>query len=528
MTRALLLLALLATACEPAPAGGRPSEPLSGTVAGGRRMLLGVLASNGTIHWAGPTREDGSFAIEVVAPPRLVSLVAVDPSDPRRMFLARVELDGPTGSSSMGLVGARREALSVPVDVDAQTSADYVVRQATGTLDDPGPLLPDPAAAASAIAAGWDDSALCEGRLRDDGALAELAMVRAGSLEARFDAHAMGSGSLEERLAAAAHDISSSVTSSNQLSGLAQGAIVLTLANTLAVRAEVNAITGFEGGGFLPVEDPRDALDRQDLGNAALLILGGGAGNCREKGIAGAFAATRFPELRQVAIVAVRQSGRVNDHAVAVGCTGDPGVWSLGAWGGAAEGVVPPEAFTAGCYVIDPWTDRVGPLTPEYVAADGWQETFDVLPIDLGAPTTPRTPPAEPFGTCVPGEPEDPCAPFVLEDEPLVAAPPEATHCTFTSAFPNPFQFDTITYCYAAYGPGRTWIYDNCTSPGVLGEGSCPAAAGACRDPSQRIGSGGLSLEAWNDFRSDEGLARAEADCEEAGHVWIAPWIPDL
>lgn len=98
--------------------------------------------------------------------------------------------------------------------------------------------------------------------------------------------------------------------------------------------------------------------------------------------------------------------------------------------------------------------------------------------------------------------------------------PREASHCSFTSAMPNPFQYGSVTYCYAAYGPRRTWIYEMCS--GSLGEGSCPAAAGACLDHGQRP-VGGLALEAWTEL-DDAGHARARADCEAAGNEWIAPW----
>ncbi|MBX3273688.1 MAG: hypothetical protein KF729_25715 [Sandaracinaceae bacterium] len=97
----------------------------------------------------------------------------------------------------------------------------------------------------------------------------------------------------------------------------------------------------------------------------------------------------------------------------------------------------------------------------------------------------------------------------------------EAAHCSFTSAMPNPFQYGSVTYCYTAYGPLRTWVYDMCS--GALREGSCPAAAGACLDRAQRA-RGGIALEAWTELDA-AGFERARTDCVNAGKEWIAPWL---
>ncbi|MBZ0119202.1 MAG: hypothetical protein K8H88_19565 [Sandaracinaceae bacterium] len=68
-------------------------------------------------------------------------------------------------------------------------------------------------------------------------------------------------------------------------------------------------------------------------------------------------------------------------------------------------------------------------------------------------------------------------------------------------------------------------VWENCTAPLVPGEGSCPAAAGACVDPSQLRT--GMYVRAWNPLDA-ENLAQAQADCEAEGKTWVAPWVPDI
>lgn len=141
-------------------------------------------------------------------------------------------------------------------------------------------------------------------------------------------------------------------------------------------------------------------ISRSDLEAAVAIILNAGSsgygyGNCGEKGLAGAYIASLFPEFKQVAHVSVMRPRSLPPwddvpHAFAIACQDND--WDLiRLLDKRNENIpFPNELFTSSCMLIDPWgaiTGRVEPITRDLLSYLKWHSVESVMKVDLTPPS---------------------------------------------------------------------------------------------------------------------------------------------
>jgi hypothetical protein len=205
-----------------------------------------------------------------------------------------------------------------------------------------------------------------------------------------FDKYVNEEGALILRVKKAQDHATKNVTSLNQATGfrIDEGTAVLTSLSLVRTRAALRLLLGEEFGirGGLT----KKTITREELEYAADIIVNpngitGGYGNCREKGIVGAYIASRFSEFKQVAYVAAETELYSQPHGFAVACQADENVWDINQLLEIWEAGVPvPEGlYQADCMIIDPWAGITKELTPEVTASLKWKWIEHVMKVDL-------------------------------------------------------------------------------------------------------------------------------------------------
>jgi len=466
-------------------------------------MWILVQGIDGSTWGRGATAVDGTFSIPLTVPAGGTRALvgAVDPSNPERYALSVIDLQPNTVSAELfsgevARLGVSSKADTLPQTVrtrlDADSTADAVVRQMSGAINDPVPVLgPAELAGISALSdeLGIDPPDLCSVGPSEIAILADVPISPGGG--DFFDAVAQGDGDLMSRLREVQQRISTRVASFNKfnvdrnfwLNG--PGAFLGVAATRIAVKARTSlSITGFG----------KDRISIDELKAAADLIFDAGFGNCREKGLTGAFAATSFSEFRQVAAVSVDSTTFNGTHSIAIACTGGSSVFDLSTYDDIKGDVAPDAIFDADCYVIDPWLDETVPLTREYVREKGWTDVPVVMIVD--SRTSPSGPSTGGADVCVVNNDTspDPCDAFVIPDEFLATPPPgPVTGGNLLGGCMDDglLVCDTLfgadisgpLFEEACEGGGNTWIDGPC--PEANSFGACTLFAG--NDLAQRI-----------------------------------------
>jgi hypothetical protein len=205
-----------------------------------------------------------------------------------------------------------------------------------------------------------------------------------------FDKYVNEEGALILRVKKARDHATKNVTSLNQATGfrIDEGTAVLTSLSLVRTRAALRLLLGEEFG--LRGGLTKKTITREELEYAADIIVNpngitGGYGNCREKGIVGAYIASRFSEFKQVAYVAAETELYSHTHGFAVACQADENVWDINQLLEIWEAGVPvPEGlYQADCMIIDPWAGITKELTPEVTASLKWKWIEHVMKVDL-------------------------------------------------------------------------------------------------------------------------------------------------
>lgn len=372
---------------RPISVQGQASLP-NYTPPGALMVLVGGV--DGTLYGSAESELDGSFIVEAEVPEGIVRVLvhAVDPTNPEAFASASIALNPSAILGANPLEGVRPQNAQTGTDVltdvrvNAQSMAELMVLSSSGDLDRSVDSLPsEDQAAATRIAQMLDSTTM---RMCSVGPSAEVTDVLQGVMKRRplqntfqkeFDGFVFQPGSLLERLRAGQKKITMFVGSANQPSSDPLTAIT-EVVGTVGVRTALWATspvltrTGFYGNGEVAL---------QELGRIANFHLLGRAGNCRGKGLMGAYLATRFPEFKQVAAVAVESEKFYDAHVVGIACTEDKSVYNINDYIAFGKVDIPPKMLKAGCYVIDPWDDKTELFTQEYVKAQQWKKINDSL-----------------------------------------------------------------------------------------------------------------------------------------------------
>ncbi len=403
----IFLIAFISTGCGSSGGGGdnnggdngggdnnTSKTIISGTVtlpgytpAGSLWMVVDGL--DGNIYGSGPSKTDGTFSIETSIPPDNgnVLLYAVDPNNPEAGAMAYVSLEKNINGQA---VSVSNEATNL-VLVNAKSTAEVYVSMVNGLT--PPEFSPEDVAMVNKIADEMliDPPSFCAVDKTPlnaiDKNLYEQFIEQAGKSRSvvgeYIDKYVNEAGSsLILRAKRAQNDISKNVTSLNQADGwrIDEGTAIATTINVLRTRIMLEFVLGDGLFGGLT----KESVTLEELDDAAGIIIGvfgkngfiGGAGNCMEKGLAGAFIASRFKEFKQVALVAVESPQWSQPHAFSIACQKDVNVWDLQnvISKRSANEPIPNGLFDAECMVIDPWLGITKELTPDTVKDLKWQE----------------------------------------------------------------------------------------------------------------------------------------------------------
>jgi hypothetical protein len=452
-----------------------------------------------------------------------------------RFVLVLVEAVDAEAARLRGGGPARAERV-ISSRVDSGTTVEVIVRHLSGSVDDPAAALTP--AEVSAIAALQSDFEATPPSLCSVGPseIAVLADVPAGPGGGEFfAAAAAGDGDLLQRTREVQERISVRLASFNRLNLdrnvwlNGPGSFLGVVGARLAVKAGTSlSLTGFG----------KDRIGLDELRRAANVTYDLGFGNCREKGLTAAYAATHFSEFKQVAAASVDSTTFHGTHAIAIACTQDSAVFDLSTYDDLLGDVAPDALFAADCYVIDPWpwlgvTER---LTRDYVTQQGWTDVPELMMVDVA--TSPPGPSTGGPDVCVidgdtsPGQ----CTPFEIPPE-LLPEPMPIPGGDLLGACTSPGSF----VCNMFYGAEVTEpsLRDACTQSGATWiDGACPASGshGACT-----LFAGDPYLQRTFVFYDDPSLTPEEQAEEAADHqadclaqpaegggpgVWTSPYVP--
>ena len=440
----------------------------SADVPGGSPPFWIVVEGQGGAHLgAGASDASGRFELAVARPDEgaVVLALAVDPDAPEHMAIAAIELMRPRSSGA--------DVVAPPAVIDARSTSEVLLRDARGgTAAVAGD---DDAARLDAMARSLEQTAppMCSGSVGGEVAAALVAAseARVPTVRGRFDQHVAGAGTLLERLRAAQGDITDSVASANQFNTYQ----VLTLGmNGMGgihrTRWNIAALTG------LPTDGLTRELTKNQLEVASQVSLDVGWGNCREKGMLGAYAASRFPEIKQIAVVGIESSKYRGSHAVAIACAKDSTVYDLDTYGSSLESdaLYPAKMIEAECIVIDPWVGTTDPVTRELIEREKWTLVLDVA---IVRDASPALPPPTVFEPCMKEGDGRRCEPFPLPTKP-VDEPPSQPGFELLGGCGNVEDF----FCANFYGhaasreqiqgacqEGNTWYATGCPASGAYG-----------------------------------------------------------
>lgn len=347
-------------------------------------LWLVISGMDGTPYGWGMSAVDGSFAIAARVPSGtpLVFVHALDPANPEAMTVSRLLLEAavPPAAQAHETVATREgptgEERLIGVAVHAQSTAEVAVLRAAGKANTPLGTLSTPqeldAAARMAQIQMSEFVPQCsvDASAAISDVLQSVIPPDATSVQARFDRFVAGDEPLLERVRNAQEEVTHTVSSANQFTGLVSGLGVGAAVGIRQTRNAIASATPLQGDGFSIA-----VLPLQDLEKAVQITMDNQWGNCREKGLAGAYIASRFEAFKQIIVVGIEAGGFLASHALAIACTEDASVYNLAFFGDPLNDnpMAPTEMLAAGCMVIDPWLGETVPFTRNYVEAQQWQ-----------------------------------------------------------------------------------------------------------------------------------------------------------
>ena len=401
-----------------------------------RSLALLVDGLDGNIYGAGISDPDGNFSIKTSIPKgtRRVLVYAVDPNNPEFYVKAYVDLDESSNESKSlsGPLGSRISSKNGPITsiktdvtttLDARSLAesivsDYSARQKSDFTQTEWDAV---STITNALRDGTYNHRLCstEQNPQINALLKTLAQNThfLPDIRLKIGSFVQGQGDLITRLRRAQKYVTDSVTSSNYKTtrgaGITNGigglviiglgfpaigwGVFLTSAGKMMYdEFHVDQTRNFLDSLNLPSlrGDTTGWISRLDLELAATIIVDvWGYGNCQEKGIAGAYIASRFNEFKQVAHVVSEtdlyeiRDGDFAAHSFSIACTENESKYNIEDLSVAPiiDGWVKPpkEFFSAGCYLVDPWAGKVELITEEMVASERWHNILHVMKVDL-------------------------------------------------------------------------------------------------------------------------------------------------
>jgi len=397
-------------------------------------LALVVDGLNGSVCGGGMSDRDGNFSIKatITKDIKRVLVYAVDPNNPEYYVTAYIDLDennksnGLSWPESAGIYKSEPPKNSdITINIDAGTLAESLVSDYSGLgkKDFSQEELDAVFTLSRALTEGTYSSRLCsqEQDLQIDSLLTSLSTNRnrAPSIPAIrkiIDSYVQQPGDLITRVRRAQEYATNSITSSNYKvrrgapATVGLGAMVLYGLGYLSGPVGWS-ILGISAVGIAytetSVNSVRNKIKRFDIGSlraeqfswisqseleaAIEIIFTSGYGNCQEKGLVGAYIASRFDEFEQVAhIVSLTDKysiGGAAEHSFSIACTGKESVYDIENLLSAKiyNGLVnpPQEFYSAGCYLVDPWAGKVELLTKEMVASERWQNLSQVMKVSL-------------------------------------------------------------------------------------------------------------------------------------------------
>ncbi len=357
------------------------------------KTLVLVSGSNNQSFYAGAIDPDEKINIEFKIPATetylLISAVVAD--NPEAFTMAFINLEEDIASNKtfnnnklVRKPDSRDSSINLfPVRIDAESTAEVLVRNSTGKLgtDEADVLSPNELAVKKVIQTELlkSNPQFCSVGAPPEvnSQLRELSSSRVVTIRGRFDEILSQPDKLSlDKLKEAEQIAASNVWSDNRIPiwNPLSPSVKSARAAIKAVAPDVITLDGFEIG----------TISFNDLELIAQIIMDQGWGNCREKAIMGAYIASRLNEFKQVAIVGFKTT--LSNHAVAIACKEDSKVWDINGWW-----FVPTTTqemkdyinYDADCVVIDPWKGETVALTPEYVSKQNWKFVLRVLTVDL-------------------------------------------------------------------------------------------------------------------------------------------------
>lgn len=395
----------------------------------GSLMLLVDCYEDKRICGGGISDTNGNYTINASVPKdtKYVLVYAVDPNNPEYYVKAYININdinvskGSFNTFDSEINSKKQEPISngdILRDLNARSLAESLVREYS--YRQPGDFSQKEwdavATIESAIREGTYKCKLCSTEQNEqiDTLLVSLSESQdIPEIEQKIDSFVRQPGELINRVRNAQAFFTNSITSSNYkqergvpaatglaalaayAAGIIPGPVGWGFAGVSAVQIAYNefrvTITrNMLDSLYLPslVGQPSGQVLRRDLEEAAIIIYYLGYGNCLEKGIAGAYIASRFNEFKQVAHVVIETDNyslgnSFADHSFAIACTEDESVYNISDLINAEKWVnwiTPPQEFySAGCYLIDPWAGKTELLTPSIVANERWHKVSHVM-----------------------------------------------------------------------------------------------------------------------------------------------------
>ncbi len=340
---------------------------------------------DGNFYGAGPSDVSGNFSIKASIPKatKRVLVYGLDPNDPEHYAMAYMEMASTLDNAVVtGLTKSDTKPLLF--NVNAASTADVFVSMASGL---PRPQFTDYYRNKAEELAGIYDLSppkLCSVEPLPVTIVPDYPPTVAQA----FDTFVQSDGSLIYRLKMATNFASKNVISPNKAAtwGSRLDSFIDGMAGTLAmfrVRTMLRVL-GSDWG--VRGQLTKESISLEELTLATEIIFGGnntyGAGNCREKGVVGAYIASRFNDFKAIAHVGAEIPDYSSDHAFAIACKKD---WDLGNLISkhSPEAAIPNSLFESDCILIDPWRNQVVELTPDSVSGLNWNRIVHVMTVDM-------------------------------------------------------------------------------------------------------------------------------------------------
>lgn len=408
------------------------------------QLLILVDGLDGHIYGTGMSDTSGDYLVRASIPKGIstVLVIAVDPNNPDEFVKGYIELDETISTKELSATSSHGKQLpkvneaifaeQYGRDLHIQSMAESFVREATGKKP------------RDVFAEDWQNTASLyldifrkmengtytpkqcsvQSDITIDSLYTDLVKKHRSPLVRNWiDTFVRQEGDYISRVRKAQQAVTNRVTSSNREWSWGDFSLGIGTyaANSIGVRRTRGRLEHLG----LPSNDPNSVYSQisvSDLEAAAALIINiGGSesyGNCNEKGLVGAYIASRFNEFKQIAFIAMHSNlyppieikVPIQDpediliidqeemvtlhtiyrpHAFAIACTEPKETYDLQTFYDAKTQSgyqLPPPyngIYNADCYLIDPWEGVVRPLTSEAVSDLQWTGVENLMSLNL-------------------------------------------------------------------------------------------------------------------------------------------------